>query len=164
VRKETAGGNLLARAGLLVQTPAVANLAGSTASTLSHFRGGIVMNDPAILAALIGIAGGLAALWANVRALRTAPRSEKLWGGRAFVLGASVLGLVAWRATFFIAYHQPNFDGHFAYWGWPFPMFAAGRLGRSLVAGPDLIIASILFWFLGPQILVYLYWFHLRTK
>jgi hypothetical protein len=81
----------------------------------------------------------------------------------AVVLAASAAGLAAFRVTLEIESRHLTIEGPVRFWGWPFSM-AQTACGVSLWAALERLSGTIVFWLLAPQIVVCLYWLHLRTK
>ena len=106
----------------------------------------------AYLIGLIGVAGGIAALVSNVKAMRVAHDSRRR---RVLAICASAVGLALCPLTLLIGVqHDVNRHGPVTHYGWPFAMITSDMYAAE---GPilDEIGFQVAFWILVPQVLLY---------
>ena len=107
----------------------------------------------AYVVGLIGIGAGLAAVIANLKAIRADRSSRDSRQPRPLIL-ASALGLVVCLLTFAIAIEASTIEGPILNYGWPFVVATTDRYAGDMRAW---IVPSLAFWLLAPQIGVYVH-------
>ena len=116
-----------------------------------------------IVLALVGLAGiiaGGAALWKNWQRAKStrAPHSLRRWVWVCLLLGV-LLGAASWPLTFWMGYpiHVDAEVGRVV--GFPFFVAYFDSEGRDYVGVLTMpgVVANCLFWFLLPQLVVYLF-------
>ena len=110
---------------------------------------------------LIGIGAGLAALIANIKAINVDPASNISRKRRVLAIAASIVGLAVCPLTFAIPVDAFTVEGPVVNYGWPFVVATTDRYAGYL--GREWYIASLAFWVLAPQIVVYVYHRFLRA-
>ena len=116
-----------------------------------------------VILALLGLAGVIVGGWALVAAFLTArqPQRPSDWWLRCsvmLVLG-SLLGWAAWHFPLVLGYHRTFDDGRWWFAGLPFFEACFDSRGRDFIGEFTLpaVIGNAVFWFLVPQIVLFLY-------
>jgi hypothetical protein len=104
------------------------------------------------LLGLIGIGVGIPALIANLKRFRANTASHEARRLRLLAIFASLLGLVVFALTCFVAVEAPTVEGPILNYGWPFIVATTDRYGAD-----NYLWLGVAFWVLVPQGFVYLY-------